>query len=93
MARALHLACYDIGNDARLRIALKIARRHASGGQYSVHECWLSPAEASDLLARFRRLMDPLVDRLLLVRLDPRRAVKSRGCAISPTDLDFLLVA
>lgn len=93
MVRALHLACYDVGNDARLRVALRLARRHASGGQKSVHECWLSPAEAGDLLGNFQWLMDPDSDRLLLVRLDPRRTVKLRGCACAPTDLDFLLVA
>lgn len=93
MSRALHLACYDIHSEPRLRDALKVARRHATGGQKSVHECWLTAQELGDLLADYSTVIDFHTDRVLLVRLDPARAVRLRGAANPPTDDQFLLVA
>ncbi len=45
--RALHLIAYDVAHPKRLRRALHIVRHHASGGQKSAHECWLTGTEKS----------------------------------------------
>lgn len=42
--RRLYLISYDISDAKRLRAALKLVRAYATGGQLSVHECWLSDA-------------------------------------------------
>lgn len=43
--RTLHLAAYDISEPRRLVAALKLMRAFATGGQKSVHELYLTPAE------------------------------------------------
>jgi CRISPR-associated protein Cas2 len=91
--RALHVACYDIACPRRLRAALWQVRRYASGGQKSVHECWLTPAEHGYLLGAYALLMDERYDRILLARIDPHRAPMIRGAGRMPTDDTFLLVA
>lgn len=91
--RALHVACYDIACPKRLRVALWQARRYASGGQKSVHECWLTPAEHGHLLGAYALLMDEHRDRILLARLDPHRTPIIRGAGRTPADDAFLLVA
>lgn len=91
--RRLYVACYDIACQRRLRAVLWQARRHASGGQKSVHECWLTAQEHGELLAALALLVDARHDRVLLARLDPRRPVIARGMARLPVDSEFLLVA
>lgn len=93
MSRSLHLACYDVSSELRLRNALKVARRYATGGQKSVHECWLTPQELGDLLADYSYVIDLDTDRVVLVRLDASRAVRFRRQAQAPTDNEFLMVA
>jgi len=49
-ARDLYLAAYDVVAPRRLRAALDLMRGYATGGQYSVHECWLTAAERAQLV-------------------------------------------
>lgn len=91
--RALHIVCYDVACSARLRAALWLTRRHASGGQKSVHECWLDRREHGELLSSLALLLDERSDRVLLARLDPQRQPLFRGTGRPPSDDDFLLVA
>ncbi|MBB5015881.1 CRISPR-associated endonuclease Cas2 [Rehaibacterium terrae] len=91
--RRLHIVCYDVSCPRRLRTALVLARRYASGGQKSVHECWLNAREQGDLLADLARLIDEDRDRILCARLDPQRSPMFRGAGRLPCDDDFLLVA
>lgn len=92
MARKLTLVCYDVSDDARRSRALRVSRRYASGGQKSVHECWLSAAETADVLHRMDAVVDARIDRVLLVRLDPRRQILCLGAASAPQDQDLILV-
>lgn len=91
--RSLYLACYDIACPRRLVKALKLARRYATGGQKSVHEIYLTPAERAELVLAMRQLLDLRVDRFLLLRLDPRGKVFTLGKAIPPADPEFFYVA
>lgn len=90
--RTLHLASYDISQPRRLRAALAIARRFASGGQKSVHECWLDTREHALLLWAYRNLLDLQHDRVLVIRVDPRRPMIWRGAGRAPAEGQLLLV-
>ncbi|OGB57740.1 MAG: CRISPR-associated protein Cas2 [Burkholderiales bacterium RIFOXYD12_FULL_59_19] len=90
--RLLHLACYDVAEPRRLIAALKLARVYATGGQKSVHELFLTPAERIDLVVDMSALLDLSTDRFLLLRLDPRSHVHTLGKAVKPADPDYFYV-
>jgi len=84
-ARRLYLAAYDIADPGRLRRALDIVRDYATGGQKSVHECFLTPHERDELLTRMERLVTE-EDRFFLLRVTPRRKPRALGQARPPSD-------
>lgn len=90
--RDLYLAAYDISEPRRLTAALKLARAYATGGQKSVHELYLTPAERSSLVEDMSVLMNLDTDRFLLLRLDPRSRVHTLGKAVEPSDPDYFYV-
>ncbi len=90
--RVLHIAAYDVSNNVRLREALKILKEYASGRQKSVFECFLTPSERQELLRRMRDLLDPDEDRFLILRLDPRGKIRTRGKAVKPQDPPWFYV-
>jgi CRISPR-associated protein Cas2 len=90
--RILHLACYDVSEPRRLIAALKLARVYATGGQKSVHELFLTPAERINLVDDMSTLLDLSTDRFLLLRLDPRSRVHTLGKAVKPADPDYFYV-
>lgn len=90
--RALHLLAYDVSHPARLRRALQAARRHASGGQKSAHECWVTGAERAGLLRSLRRALHPRTDRVLSIRLDPRLPPRGLGVAQPPQPPGFRII-
>lgn len=83
--RHLYLAAYDIGSDRLRMAALKLLRGYATGGQKSVHEVWLTPAEKRDVLDDMALLLGT-DDRFALMRLDPRARTLVRGRAQAPDD-------
>ena len=90
--RDLYLAAYDISEPRRLSAALKTTRAYATGGQRSVHEIYLTPAERLQLVQDIGALIDPQTDRFLLLRLDPRSRVFTLGKAVAPADPDYFYV-
>jgi CRISPR-associated protein Cas2 len=92
MARALFLVMYDISCPRRLVRALRAVREHATGGQKSVHECFLDVAEFIELRDSLRAIVDPAQDSLLFVRLDPRMKARTLGIATAPADPAFFYV-
>jgi CRISPR-associated protein Cas2 len=90
--RNLFLAAYDVSDPRRLRLALKVLRNYATGGQKSVFECYLTPAERQALLAEVAGVIDPEDDRFILLRLDPRSKVRTLGIAVKPADPAFFYV-
>ena len=84
--RPLYIACYDICDDRRLRLALRVLRNYASGGQKSVFECFLDEAERAELIAEVQAVIDPAEDRFLLLRIEPRATVHVLGIAEAPAD-------
>jgi CRISPR-associated protein Cas2 len=90
--RDLHLAAYDITDTRSLSAALKLMRAYATGGQKSVHELFLTPAERAQLVANMDALIDKSTDRFLLLRLDPRSRVHTLGRALMPADPDYFYI-
>ncbi len=90
--RQLHLVAYDIADPGRLDAVMQSVRAFATGGQKSVYECFLTPAERGALLADLALLIDEESDRLLLLRLDPRPKVVTLGIAVPPVDPPYYLV-
>ena len=90
--RKLYLICYDVADDKRLRAALKIVRHYATGGQKSVHECWLSKREKREVIERFSELLHPTDDGLLMVRLDPRQKAQVLGRGVVAENMEWFYI-
>jgi CRISPR-associated protein Cas2 len=90
--RQLYLAAYDISCNRRLRKALFVLRGVASGGQKSVFECFLTPAEKAQLLADMQQVIDPLEDRFILLQLAGAKHIRILGKAVLPQDGSFYYV-
>jgi CRISPR-associated protein Cas2 len=84
--RHLYLAAYDICEPRRLRAARLLTRPYAAGGQKSVHEVLLTPAERQALVQAMRLLIDLDTDRFMLLRLDLRSQVQVLGKAVALAD-------
>jgi CRISPR-associated protein Cas2 len=92
MQRVLYLVAYDISHPRRLVRALKIVRAYATGGQKSVHECWLLPHELAVLKRDLEAVIDAGEDSVLFVRLDPRMRPRTLGIGRPPVDPGFFFV-
>jgi CRISPR-associated protein Cas2 len=90
--RKFYIAAYDISNHRRRAAALALVRGYATGGQKSVHEVFLSPAERGELLHNMALVLDAEHDRFLLLRLDASARCHTLGKANSPADPDFFYV-
>ena len=73
--RDFFLTASDVADPRRRAAALKLASGYATGGQRSVHECFLTPAERGELLLNLAAVLDESADRFVLTRLDPRARV------------------
>jgi CRISPR-associated protein Cas2 len=90
--RHLHIAAYDVSDDRRLRDALKVLKGYAAGRQKSVFECFLTAGERQALVQEIQALLDPVEDRFLLLRLEPRGKTRVRGKAVHPVDPPWFYV-
>jgi CRISPR-associated protein Cas2 len=90
--RQLYLAAYDISSNKRLRKALYVLRGYASGGQKSVFECFLTPAEKAQLLEAIAEVIDPKEDRFILLNLIGVSYTHILGKAVLPQDGSFYYV-
>lgn len=84
--RDFFLAAYDVADERRLKAALELIKGHATGGQKSVYECFLTPGEAGRLLQDISLVLDEEEDSFLLIALDPRSRVHTLGRALPPAD-------
>lgn len=92
MARDLYLVSYDVSHPKRLKRVHRAVRAYSTGGQKSVHECWLSESERAALKGILRSLIHPREDSLFFLRLDPRMGVHTLGLAVKPRDPPFFYV-
>jgi CRISPR-associated protein Cas2 len=91
--RSLYLAAYDVCDPRRLRAALDLVKGYSTGGQKSVHECFLTDGERGRLLRGMVDVLEEAEDSFLLLRLDPRARVLTLGKAIEPLDSPYFHVA
>jgi CRISPR-associated protein Cas2 len=92
-ARRLVIAAYDIASPRRLKRALKHCTDFATGGQKSVHECWVTDAERRTLCAGLEKICDPVSDRWMVADVGARPGVITLGrarAAAAPRDLMFI---
>lgn len=87
--RSLYLAAYDVAAPRRLRAALDLVKGFSTGGQKSVHECFLSAGEKAGLLHDMALVLEEDEDSFLLLRLDPRARTLTLGKAIEPVDAPY----
>jgi len=90
--RDFFLCAYDVADRRRRAAALDLVRGYTTGGQRSVHELFLTPAERAQLLQLMSLILDEACDRLLLLRLDPRARCYALGVATPPADPSFFYV-
>jgi CRISPR-associated protein Cas2 len=91
-SRPLHVVAYDISEPGRLARVHDAVKAFSTGGQKSVHECFLSSGELAQLRGRLEVLIDPAEDSVLVLRLDPRMGIHVLGQARRPRDEPFFLV-
>lgn len=90
--RRLYLAAYDVCDAKRLRAALYTIKGHASGGQKSVFECFLTDGERLELLGEMESVLQLTEDRFLLLPLAPAETIRTLGIAAPPSDPAFYYV-
>ena len=79
MSRRPAIVAYDIRADSTRTQVLRVLREWRLDGQLSVHECWLTPSEATELFLQLGAAIDPATDRLLLAWVHPRHRAQARG--------------
>lgn len=90
--RTLHVVAYDVRDPRRLRRVLQVVKAFSTGGQKSVHECWLDAGERDLLRRQLLAEIDPAADSVLLVRPEPHAPVRCLGIATPPRDAAFFYV-
>ena len=73
------LVAYDISNSKVRYKVRRILKEWRLGGQKSVHECRLKQNQAEELFLQLSEHINHETDKLLMVRLEPHRAVLFRG--------------
>ncbi len=81
MNRSLYLIAYDICDPRRLHRVCKYLSGFKVGGQKSVYECWVTPAELRVIRLELDKLMEAGEDRLHILALDPRMNTLCFGLA------------
>jgi len=92
MNRDLYLIAYDICDPGRLRRVFRYLAGYKVGGQKSVFEVWITPAELRTIRAELNELMDAQADRLHILSLDPRMKPRCYGNARTFTAQHFRIV-
>lgn len=87
--RRLYLIAYDVCDPRRLNKVRELLKAYSTGGQRSVYECWLSPAELVDVTETLRGLIETKEDRVHIVTLDGRSRPATLGIAVPPADPAF----
>lgn len=86
------LVAYDIRAADRLRGVLSVVKAWSTGGQRSVHECWLTVGELAALRRELAAIVAPDEDSVLFLAPDPSRGVRTLGVAVRPRDPRFFFV-
>lgn len=90
--RTLWLVAYDIRCPRRLSEVLGVVKAWSTGGQKSVHECWLTVGELAALRRELASIVAADEDSVLLIAPDPSRGVRTLGIAARPRNPRFFFV-
>jgi CRISPR-associated protein Cas2 len=90
-ARVFYLVAYDIRDPGRLAKVLEVVKAWSTGGQKSVHECWLDARELDALERELLAVIDARFDSLVIIRPDSPKAVRTLGIATRPRDEAWML--
>lgn len=91
-ARTLYLVAYDVCEPKRLAKVCRYLTGYKVGGQKSVFEVWVTPAELMHIRRDLEDLMDVGEDRLHILALDPRTTPRCFGRATTFTTNHFAIV-
>ena len=91
-ARSLYIAAYDVADPRRLRLTHLAVKSHATGGQKSAYECFLTPRERESLIAEVRRILNEREDRFSMLRTQERAKPILKGKATPASDPDYYYV-
>ncbi|MCP9447899.1 MAG: CRISPR-associated endonuclease Cas2 [Nitrospira sp.] len=87
--RRLYLIAYDVTDQRRLNKVRDVLKAYSTGGQKSVYECWLTPAELTEVTETLRGLIETTEDRVHIITLDGRSRPATLGIAVPPSDPAF----
>lgn len=87
--RRLYLIAYDVTDQRRLTKVRDVLKAYSTGGQRSVYECWLSPAELTEVTETLQGLIERKDDRVHIITLDGRSRPATLGIAVPPSDPAF----
>lgn len=90
--RPLHIVAYDIADPGRLHRVHEAVKAYSTGGQKSVHECFLSGTELAALRQALEGVIHPASDSVVILRLDPRMGVHTLGIGVKPLDRPFFYI-
>ena len=90
--RTLYLVAYDVCEPSRLQRVCRYLTGYKVGGQKSVCEVWVTPAELKHIRSDLDVLMEPGEDRLHILSLDPRMKPRCLGRARSFEQNYFAIV-
>ncbi len=90
--RTLYLVAYDVCEPQRLQKVCRYLTGYKVGGQKSVFEVWVTPAELARIRRDLESLMDAGEDRLHILALDPRMTPRCCGRASTFTAHHFAIV-
>lgn len=92
MNRDLYLVAYDVCEPHRLNRVCRYMTGYRIGGQKSVVEVWVTPAELRRIRADLDGMMEAGEDRLNIIALDPRMKPHCLGNARHEVPTCFRIV-
>jgi len=83
------LIAYDITQNKRLNRMRKYLKGYSTGGQKSVFECFLTPAEAGEISLVMEGMIRTDEDRVHIFSLDGASRTHTLGIGVQPKDPAF----
>ncbi len=90
--RDLYLIAYDVTDQGRLTRVRNALKGYSTGGQKSVYECFLSPADLRLVTRELEGLINEVEDRVHIFTMDGRSRTHTLGVADQPHDPSFFYV-
>lgn len=91
-ARMLYIIAYDITEERRLNKVRYFLKGYSTGGQKSVHECFLNKKELDYIVEELKNLINEEEDRVHIFQVDRRARIYPLGIAILPKDPSYFYI-